>query len=110
NKWTDSHHITVKGLRLRAAANFAQRGGVVLGRNWRMEDCTVEWNNAGGIAVNGDNAVVLRCLVQDCGFTGLGGGCSGFPGLGDSCKDVLVQDCTVRRCNRKGFDVGWDGG
>ena len=100
NRWSTAQYITVRGLVFRYAANFAQRGGVRTDTGWRLEDCTVEWNNAGAVNVMGDHAVLLRVTVQDNGFSGIGGGG----------KDILIKDCVVRRNNRKGFPVGWDGG
>jgi parallel beta-helix repeat protein len=100
NRWSTAQYITVRGLVFRYAANFAQRGGVRTDTGWRIEDCTVEWNNAGAVNVMGDHAVLLRVTVQDNGFSGIGGGG----------KDILIKDCVVRRNNRKGFPVGWDGG
>ncbi len=47
----------------RNAANFAQRGGVILGTGWHADNCTVEVNNAGGMSLNGDNILVDHCTA-----------------------------------------------
>jgi len=98
--WAKPEHVHVKGIIFRYAANFAQRGGVKAWNGWRIEDCTVEWNNGGGLGIDGDDVVILRVTSQDNGFSGIGGGG----------RNGLVKDCVVRRNNRKGFPVGWDGG
>ena len=55
NIFLDARYITLRGLVFRDAANFAQRGGVILGRGWHADHCTVEGNNAGGMSLNGDD-------------------------------------------------------
>jgi len=99
--WFPAEHIHIKGIVFRYAANFAQRGGVKPYNGWRLEDCVVEWNNAGGIGAEGSDITIVRTICQDNGFCGLGG-CKG--------RNILVKDCISRRNNTKGFPVGWDGG
>jgi len=100
NVFSDARYITLRGLVFRDAANFAQRGGVILGTGWRAEHCIVEGNNAGGMSLNGDNIVVDHCIAQYNGFCGISG----------SGDNNTLQDCVVRGNNRKGFPPGWDGG
>jgi hypothetical protein len=100
NVFSDARNITLRGLVFRNAANFAQRGGVVLGTGWHADHCTVEDNNAGGMILNGDNILVDHCIAQYNGFCGISG----------SGNNNTIQDCIVRGNNRKGFSPGWDGG
>lgn len=100
NRWSAARYITVRGLVFRHAANFAGRGGVRTDAGWRLEDCTIEGNSAQGVMAVGDDVQLLRVTAQDNGLSGIGG----------SGKNILLKDCVVRRNNRKGFPVGWDGG
>jgi parallel beta-helix repeat protein len=100
NIFSDARYITLRGLVFRDAANFAQRGGVILGADWHADHCTVEGNNAGGMTLNGDNILVEHCIVQYNGFSGIGG----------SGDNNTITDCIVRGNNRKGFPPGWEGG
>ncbi len=93
-------YVTLKGLRFRYAANFAQRGAVKTASGWRMEDCTIEWMNASGLSVSGRDIVLLRTTMQDNGQIGMGG----------VCRNVLIQECTLRRNNRKGFGPSGEAG
>ena len=44
------HHIVLRGLTIRFAANMAQRGALfALGDGWLVEDCVVELTNGSGI-------------------------------------------------------------
>jgi parallel beta-helix repeat protein len=96
----DARYIIVRGLTFRNAANFAQRGGVMLGTGWQAHDCTVEYNNAGGMSLDGDNILVDHCTLQYNGFCGLSGGGN----------NNTIQDCTVCGNNWKGFPPDWEGG
>ena len=98
--FADTRYIIIRGLVFSDAANFAQRGGVILGTGWQAHDCTVENNNAGGMSLNGDNILVDHCILQYNGFCGISGG-------GDN---NTIQDCIVRGNNRKGFPPDWEGG
>ncbi len=100
NKLSDIRYITIQGIVFRYAANFAQRGGVILGTGWYAQDCIVECNNAGGMLLHGDNITVQRVTCQYNGFTGIGG----------TGSNLLVEDCTIHDNNRKGFPISWDGG
>jgi hypothetical protein len=44
---SDARFIVIRDLIFRNAANFAQRGGEILGTGWQAHNCTVEFNNAG---------------------------------------------------------------
>ncbi len=98
--FSDSRYITIRGLVLRDAANFAQRGGVILGTGWQAINCTIEDDNAGGLSLNGDNILVDHCTAQYNGFCGISG----------SGDNNTLQDCIVRGNNRKGFPPDWEGG
>jgi parallel beta-helix repeat protein len=100
NVFSDARYITLRGLVFRDAANFAQRGGVILGNSWQADHCTVEDNNAGGMSLNGDNILVDHCVLQYNGFCGISG----------SGDNNTIQDCIVRGNNRKGFPPDWEGG
>ncbi|HEX4055230.1 MAG TPA: right-handed parallel beta-helix repeat-containing protein [Tepidisphaeraceae bacterium] len=98
--FVNSRYITLRGLILQDAANFAQRGGVILGTGWQAINCTVENNNAGGLSLNGDDILVDHCIAQYNGFCGISG----------SGNNNTLQDCIVRGNNRKGFLPDWEGG
>ncbi len=92
-------HITVKGLGFRHGATWAQQALVICSANWQLEDCVFEWANGRGLTVR-DGARIIRCIGQDNGQMGFGGG-----GV-----DILVKDCTLRRNNWKGYQVSWEAG
>jgi parallel beta-helix repeat protein len=96
----DAKFIVIRDLIFRNAANFAQRGGVILGTGWEAHNCTVEYNNAGGMSLDGDNILVDHCTLQYNGFCGLSGGGN----------NNTIQDCIVRGNNWKGFPPDWEGG
>ncbi len=98
--FADARYIVIRGLTFRNAANFAQRGGVILGTGWQAHDCIVERNNAGGMSLDGDDILVDRCSLQYNGFCGLSGGGN----------NNTIQDCIVRGNNWKGFPPDWEGG
>jgi parallel beta-helix repeat protein len=100
NVFSDIRYITLRGLMMRDAANFAQRGGVILGTGWHADHCTVEDDNAGGMILNGNDILVDHCIAQYNGFCGISG----------SGDNNALQDCIVRGNNRKGFGPAWDGG
>ena len=100
NNFSDARYVTLRGLVFRDAANFAQRGGVILGTGWVADHCTVENNNAGGMSLNGDHILVDHCVLQYNGFCGISG----------SGSFNTIQDCIVRGNNRKGFPPDWEGG
>jgi parallel beta-helix repeat protein len=96
----DARYITLRDLVFQNAANFAQRGGVILGTGWEAHNCTVEYNNAGGMSLDGDNILVDHCTLQYNGFCGLSGGGN----------NNTIQDCIVHGNNWKGFPPDWEGG
>jgi parallel beta-helix repeat protein len=96
----DARYIVIRDLVFRDASNFAQRGGVILGTGWEAHNCTVEYNNAGGMSLDGDNILVDHCTLQYNGFCGLSGGGN----------NNTIQDCIVRGNNWKGFPPDWEGG
>jgi parallel beta-helix repeat protein len=98
--FADARYIVIRGLTFRNAANFAQRGGVILGTGWQAHDCVVEYNNAGGMSLDGDDILVDRCTLQYNGFCGISGGGN----------NNTIQDCIVRENNSKGFPPDWEGG
>jgi parallel beta-helix repeat protein len=100
NVFADARYITLRGLVMRNAANFAQRGGCILGSGWRAERCAVEGDSAGGISLDGDDIVVDHCVAQFNGFCGISG----------SGNNNTLEDCIVRQNNRKGFPPDWEGG
>jgi parallel beta-helix repeat protein len=100
NVFSDVRYITVRGLVFRDTANFAQRGGMILGTGWHALNCIVEGDNAGGMSLNGDHILVDHCTLQFNGFCGLSG----------SGNFNTIQDCIVRGNNWKGFPPSWEGG
>ncbi len=100
NKFADARFITVRGLIFRNAANFAQRGGVILGSNWTMQDCTVEFNNAGGMMLQGNDINLLGVTSRFNGFGGIGG----------TGNNITLDRCVVYGNNLKGYPADWDGG
>jgi len=100
NNFSDARYVKLVGLVFRDAANFAQRGGVILQTGWVADHCTVENNNAGGMSLNGDHILVDHCVLQYNGFCGMSG----------SGSFNTIQDCIVRGNNRKGFPPDWEGG
>jgi parallel beta-helix repeat protein len=100
NVFADARYIALRGLVFQNAANFAQRGGVILGTGWHADHCIVEGNNAGGMSLDGNEILVDHCIAQYNGFCGISG----------SGDDNTIQDCIVRGNNWKGFPPGWEGG
>jgi len=100
NNFSDVRYITLRGLTFRDTANFAQRGGMILGTGWHADHCIVEGDNAGGMSLNGDHILVDHCTLQFNGFCGLSG----------SGNFNTIQDCIVRGNNWKGFPPSWEGG
>jgi parallel beta-helix repeat protein len=92
-------HIAAKGIVFRHGATWAQQALVICSANWQLEDCVFEWSNGRGLTLR-DGARILRCIGQDNGQMGFGGGG----------RDVLVKDCTLRRNNWKGYNVSWEAG
>ena len=86
-------YITLRGLVFRDSL------GSTLGAatGWRIEDCVVERSNFDGISVHGDDIVILRTVVQDACLNGMSGGYG---------EGIVVKDCILRRCNRRGESPG----
>jgi len=91
---SDSRHITIRGITFRYAANFAQHPMVRAGTGWRFEDTVVEWANAGGLGVVGDDVVLLRVTARHNGQAGL---------VGWRIKNLLIKDSVQWDNNWKGF-------
>ena len=98
----EGDHVQLRGLHFRHAANMAQHGAVALaGRHNSMEDCAVEFMNAGGATFSGEDAVVRRCVFRDNGQLGFGA---------SRAHRLLFTECLVENNNTKGFDRGWEAG
>jgi len=95
------HHIVLRGLTIRFAANMAQRGALfALGDGWLVEDCVVEWTNGSGISFRGDDVTLRRVRSHHNGQQGLGGGGRRF----------CLEEVTLDHNNLKGFDQDWEAG
>ena len=95
------HHIVLRGLTIRFAANMAQRGALFAkGDGWLVEDCAVQWTNGSGISFRGSDATLRRVRSHHHGQQGLGGGGSRF----------RLEEVTLDHNNLKGFDQDWEAG
>ena len=95
------HHVVLKGLTMRFAANMAQRGALYArGDGWLVEDCIVEWTNGSGISFRGDDVTLRRVRSHHNGQQGLGGGGRRF----------CLEDVALDHNNLKGFDQDWEAG
>jgi len=94
-------HIHVRGLRFRYAANPAQGGAAVFGRNSVVEDCIFERMNSIGATFTGEHIVVRRCLFQDNGQMGFSANGAHY---------LWFTGCVVRNNNTKGWNRGWEAG
>jgi len=95
------HHIVLRGITIRHAANMAQRGALfAAGDGWLVEDCVVEWTNGSGISFRGDDVTFRRVCSRHNGQQGLGGGGRRF----------CLEEVTLDHNNVKGFDQDWEAG
>jgi len=95
------HHIRLRGLTVRHAANMAQRGAIwAEGDGWSIEDCTVEWTNGTGISFRGDGTTLRRVRSHHNGQQGAGG----------SGRRFLLEEVVLDHNNLKGFDTDWEAG
>ena len=92
-RYLGADYITLRGLIFRDS--YGTTIGAATG--WRIEDCVVERSNFDGIAARGDDIVILRTVVQETCLNGMAGGF----GAG-----IVVRDCILRRCNRRGESPG----
>ena len=101
--WGDEpvHHIRVRGLTIRHAANKAQYGALhAKGDGWLIEDCTAQWTNGTGVSFRGNDITLRRVRSHHNGQQGAGGSAKGF----------LLEDVVLDHNNLKGFDKGWEAG
>ncbi len=85
-------HITLKGLVVQKVVTQLQNAAVVMGPDWRLEDCIVRDNESVGVAI-GPRCYLLRVQSVDNGY--LGYGCGGkvvFDG-------PTLKDCISARNN-----------
>jgi len=95
------HHVCVRGIIFRYAANTAQRGVLLIrGDNWLVEDCTAEWTNGTGICFRGDNITLRRVRSHHNGQQGMSG----------SGRDFLLEEVVLDHNNTKDFDKDWEAG
>ena len=95
------HHIRLRGLTIRFAANMAQRGAIwAHGDGWSLEDCTIEWTNGTGISFQGDGLTLRRVRSHHNGQQGAAG----------SGRRFLLEEVTLDHNNLKGFDTDWEAG
>jgi hypothetical protein len=101
--WTcKGHHVRLKGMRFRYAANRAQRGAVqILGDDNIVEDCVFEYTNSCSAKFGGERTTVRYCTFQHNGQLGFAAG---------RAHRLLMTGCTVRNNNTKGFNRGWEAG
>lgn len=100
--WSHAYYYVIRNLTFQYAANhsngFAQ-AAVITNTGWTVEDCVVEWNNAMGIAIRGQDVTIRRTVAQHNGHMG-------FVGTG---QNVLVKDCVNRHNNWKHFSPNGSG-
>lgn len=95
------HHIVLRGVTIRFAANTAQRGALFAkGDGWLVEDCVVERTNGSGISFRGNDVTLRRVRSHHNGQQGLGGG---------GCR-FRLEEVTLDHNNLKGFDQDWEAG
>ena len=95
------HHLRLRGLTIRYAANMAQRGAVWAdGDGWSIEDCTIEWTNGTGISFRGEGTTLRRVRSHHNGQQGAAG----------SGRRFLLEDVVLDHNNLKGFDTDWEAG
>jgi hypothetical protein len=95
-------YVQVRGLQFRFAANFAQRGAVILaGNHGVLEDCLIEQMNACGISFRAPDLLVRRCTIRDNGQLGFGG---------SGAHRLLFTECTVENNNTKNYSRQWEAG
>ncbi len=95
------HHIRLRGLTFRYAANMAQRGAVWAdGDGWSIEDCTIEWTNGTGISFQGEGTTLRRVRSHHNGQQGAAGSGHRF----------LLEEVALDHNNLKGFDTDWEAG
>jgi parallel beta-helix repeat protein len=102
-RWGDQpvHHIRVRGLTVRHAANKAQYGALYAkGNSWLIEHCTAEWTNGTGVSFRGNDITLRHVRSHHNGQQGAGGSARGF----------LLEDVLLHHNNLKGFDKGWEAG
>lgn len=98
----DGAYIQVRGLQFRFAANFAQRGAIILAGNHAvLEDCLIEQMNACGISFRAPDLIVRRCTIRDNGQLGFGG---------SGAHRLLFTECTVENNNTKNYSRQWEAG
>jgi parallel beta-helix repeat protein len=96
------HHIHLRGLTFRRAANFAQRGAVRIdGSHWRIEDCVFEGMNGPGASITGTDHLLRRCTFRDNGQLGFGA---------SRAHRLRLEACRLLHNNTKGFSSGWEAG
>jgi parallel beta-helix repeat protein len=94
-------YIHTRGLHFRYAACSAQQSAVGLNAHDVIEDCVIEKMNGAGLGFGGEGVVVRRCIMQDNGQLGFGGG---------GANHLLMTGCIIRNNNVKGFERGWEAG
>ena len=94
-------HIVIRGFQCAHNAATVNRAGVrIQGRDWLLEDTTVEWMNAVGIGVDSDGAVLLRNHTEHNGQLGISG----------TASHVRLEDNSTWADNQRDFDVSASGG
>lgn len=95
------HHIHLRGITIRHAANTAQRGALyAVGDNWLIEDCLIEWTNGNGFSFRGDDITIRRVRSHHNGQQGASGGGRRF----------LLDEVVLDHNNLKGYDTDWEAG
>ena len=94
--------VTVRGIRIRYAANRAQEGAAIFrGERDVVENCLFEWTNGAGATFLGPDQVVRDCTFSENGQLGFGA---------NRAHRLLVTGCQIRGNNAKGFSRGWEAG
>jgi len=95
-------HLQARGIVFRYAANHAQNGAVQIKGDFDLlEDCVVERSNGVGLSINGQDAIVRRCVVRGHGQLGVGA---------SHADRLLLSCCEIRENSTKGYAGGWEAG
>jgi hypothetical protein len=97
---TTGKYITIDGLVMTHAANFAQRPALVTSDGWVLKNSQIEWTSAAGLGFYGKDNFIYNNKFNNNGQEGLMG-----QGV-----DTLMVNNEVYGNNWKGFRISWEAG